>query len=133
VTSEDVKNAFISAGEEARWKVVPMGEGALEGTYVKQNHTIVVTIRYDAEKYSVLFKSSDNMNQRASQYASVSDPGRGLESMAAQAERKQRELFANRPESAYRKADPQAVIHPYYERWVYDLLEKVRQKLMRTP
>ena len=125
LSSDDVRNAFLAAGEEARWQMVPLGEGVLEGTYVKQNkHTIVVTIRYDAEKYSVLFKSSDNMNQRASQYLP--------ESVAASAERKQRDLFVNRPESRYLKADPQAVIHPFYEHWVYDLLERVRQRLKRA-
>lgn len=68
LTNDDVKNAFLAAGEEAKWQIVPTGDGVLEATYVKQNkHTIMVTIRYDAQKYSVLFKGSDNMKQRIGQ------------------------------------------------------------------
>ena len=126
LTNDDVKNAFLAAGEEAKWQIVPTGDGVLEATYVKQNkHTIMLTIRYDAQKYSVLFKGSDNMKQRIGQPMS--------EAVAAAAESKQRQLFAARPETPYLKADPQAVIHPFYEHWVYDLLERVRLKLSRTP
>lgn len=134
VSSAEIKNAFLAAGDEGGWEVVPAGDGELEGTYVKQNkHAIVVTIRYDAEKYSVLFKSSANMNQRASPWPEPNaTSGTSGESQAVVAERKQRQLFANRPESPYRKAAPLAVIHPNYEPWVYDLLERVRRKLKRV-
>lgn len=140
VSSADIKNAFLAASEEGGWQMMPTGDGAMQGTYVKQNkHTIVVTIRYDAEKYSVLFKSSVNMNQRAGDYLDQysrpyqnSGASSGNESQAAIAERKQRQLFASRPESPYLKVDSQSMIHPYYEHWVYDLLERVRQKLKRA-
>lgn len=132
VTAEQVGRAFIEAGEEARWQMVPVGPGELEATYVKSNkHTIVVTVRYDAQKYSVLFKRSDNMNQRESQYPNMLSAAAGGESVAAAAERKQRALFESRPESRYVRNDPQAVIHPFYEHWVQDLLERVRLKLKR--
>ncbi|MBE0474786.1 hypothetical protein [Rhodoferax sp.] len=108
LSSSDIKNAFLAAGYEGGWKMLPSDESSLEGTYVKNNkHTIVVTIRYDAEKYSVLFKSSDNMKQRAARYpGQISGTSSGNESQEAIAERKQRQLFVSRPESTYIKVAP---------------------------
>ena len=132
VTADDVGRAFVDAGDEARWQMTPTGPGELEATYVKSNkHTIVVAVRYDAQKYSVLFKRSDNMNQRDNQYPNMLTTPAGGESLAAAAERKQRALFQARPESRYIRNDPHAVIHPFYEHWVQDLLERVRLKLKR--
>jgi len=133
LTSEGVKNVFLVAGELAGWKMEPLGEGVLEGSYVKSDkHTVVVTIRYDAEKYSVLYKSSKNMNERAGHFPQDLKSPNGGESPAAEAERRQRALFANRRESNYIKRDPEAVIHPFYERWVYELLDGVRVRLKRS-
>jgi predicted regulator of Ras-like GTPase activity (Roadblock/LC7/MglB family) len=132
-TADHVAKAFAEAAEEAHWKLVPVAPGELEATYVKSNkHTVVVTVRYDAQKYSVLFKRSNNMNQREQQYPGTLTTSAGGESMAAMAERKQRTLFEGRPESRYIRNDPQAVIHPFYEHWVQDLLERVRTKLQRS-
>ena len=134
VSAEQVRQAFIDAAEELQWQLVPAGDGVMEATYVKANkHTIMVTIRYDAEKYSAIFKGSHNMNQRDHQYPHVTAAVFPSESTGAAAERKQRALFEGRPESRYVKSDPQAVIHPFYEHWLQELLSRVRLNLKRNP
>jgi hypothetical protein len=133
VTAEQVRKAFADAAEELQWQLAPVGEGVMDATYVKGNkHTIVVTIRYDAEKYSALFKSSHNMKQLVQQYPNATATVFSSESTGAAAERKQRALFEGRPESRYVKSDPNAVIHPFYEHWLQELLLRVRLNLKRN-
>ncbi len=134
LTAEQVRDAFVAAAEDANWEMTPAGEGRLDGKFVKQNkHTVLVSIRYDAEKYSVTYAGSINMKKRPN----PEDPAPAgaasfEESRGARAARKQRELFAARPESPYAKPDLRTVIHPFYERWVYDLLAEVRLSLKRA-
>jgi hypothetical protein len=80
----------------------------------------------------VAYKSSDNMNFREAQYPSFLVRNASGWSIAGEAESKQQALFADRPESRFVKAHPQAVIHPFYEAWVHELLDAVRLKLKRT-
>ncbi|ODT37251.1 MAG: hypothetical protein ABS55_03790 [Lautropia sp. SCN 70-15] len=126
LTAEQVRQAFIEAGDDLRWNVADVGGNQLEATFVKQNkHTIVVTILYNERSYSVLYKSSVNMKYRDHQTSF--DLANGEEAAL-----KQKALFASRPEGPYASARAKGVIHPFYERWVYDLLDLVRHKLKRA-
>jgi len=110
-----------------------VGENELEATFAKQNkHAIVATIRYDERNYSVLYKGTVNMNYRDSQYPTLLVSKNGTPSLGEEAALKQKAMFDDRPESRYARADAKAVIHPYYERWVHELLDAVRLKLRRT-
>ena len=131
VTADDVKKAFLVGGVSSGWEVTPKGESSLEAIYRKgDKHTVVVEIHYSAENYSLHYVSSIDMK-----YADSMPPGydrsyyqgtRTLASAAADAQEKQ---FASKPETPYAKAAAKAVIHPFYERWLHDLLDNVRGQL----
>ena len=137
LTREQVRRAFMEAGAAAGWSVVPVAEGVLEGRFSKQNkHMVAVTIVYDEKSYSVSYKDSTNMKYSEDPSAAPAIPRpneRASQAWAAkEAIRKQRELFADRPESHYLKARRHAEIHPFFEHWVYDLLQHVRLTLAAT-
>jgi hypothetical protein len=135
LSTEQVKRAFVAAGVVAGWDIVAKSDGLLEATFRKgDKHTVVVTIRYDATSYSIRYVSSVNLKyadsmpqgyERSGSYA-----GKTLASTAAETQDK---LFAGRPEEPYERPDPKAVIHPFYERWLHELLDNVRGQLKVTP
>ncbi|MCB5188049.1 hypothetical protein LG200_08535 [Methylobacillus caricis] len=61
--ASDVEQAIITAAGINQWTVSRNDNGnELVGTLVVRNkHTITVNIPYTAEKYSILYRSSDNM------------------------------------------------------------------------
>ena len=64
-TAAQVKDAIIRAASANRWTVREDG-GRLEATLnVRNKHRIVVDIPFDADKYSLLYKNSSNMNYAA--------------------------------------------------------------------
>ncbi|WP_374675230.1 hypothetical protein [Ideonella sp.] len=122
-TAETVQAAFLRAAPRRGWQVQPEAPGTLKGVYEKgEKHRVVVAITYDAQRYSVRYVDSVNMKYGdAPMELSVARSTR-----VAAAE--QRAMFMDRPESAYAK--PSAfVIHPFYERWVHELLSAVRSEL----
>lgn len=134
VSAEQVKQAFIKGAQATHWVVTPMADGELEAVFNKLNkHVVVITIRYDAQKYSVSYKRSEGM-----EYATelplnyMMNSHRNGVSLAEQAVVHQRALFARRPDLPFSKMQPQAFIHPFYEDWVYDLLDSVRLNLKRS-
>jgi len=62
LTASQVRQGIITAGSALGWRVVDAGPGRLEGTLALRTHTAVVDIPYSATKYSILYKSGENLN-----------------------------------------------------------------------
>lgn len=123
LSREQVKRAFVVAGAASGWAVDAKGDGQLEAVYRKgDKHTVVVSVQYTPQQYSIRYVSSIDMK-----YSDESP--RGYERLAGPAALEQRKLFKNRPEAPFERCDPKAVIHPFYERWVHELLDAVRLQL----
>jgi hypothetical protein len=62
-TVEQVRQAIVKAAGEKDWALAKQAEDRFVATRViKGKHTIVTTISFSAEKYSVKYESSENMN-----------------------------------------------------------------------
>ncbi len=62
-TLEQVAQAITAAATSKQWAVAKQADGSLLATrVVKGKHTIVATVSFTPERYSVLYHSSDNMN-----------------------------------------------------------------------
>lgn len=136
LTAEQVKKAITTAALAERWDVTPVADGVLEATFVKGGkHTVVVTIPYTADKYSVLYKSSIDMKYAVVGSGDLRRPvgseGRYRSDQAATDAVKQRARFEKSTESRYAVAREQGVIHPFYEDWVHHLLDGVRRQLQQ--
>lgn len=125
-----VKQAIEKAAPLAKWVLVPQPDGTFQAIFTKEGkHMVMVQIRYDAEKYSVRYVSSDNMKYTSAvEDANVANVQTHNHMLAA-AEASQRQLFASRPESAYVVSDRAFLIHPFYEDWVQVLLAAIRLQL----
>ena len=62
-TAVQVRQAIITAGTSLGWNIVDNGPGRLEGTLHLRTHTAVVEIPYSATSYSIVYKSSQNLNE----------------------------------------------------------------------
>jgi hypothetical protein len=62
LTANQVRQGIISAGSALGWRMVDAGPGRLEGTLNLRTHAAVVDIPYSATKYSIQYKSSENLN-----------------------------------------------------------------------
>ena len=130
LTAEQVKQAFVAAGASAGWAMVAKADGALEATFRKgDKHTAVVAIQYSPVSYSVRYVSSFNLKYADSVPPGFERSNYGGKSLAVTAAETQDKLYASRPEAAYERPDPKAVIHPFYERWLHELLDGVRAQL----
>jgi hypothetical protein len=63
LSASQVRAAIITAGTALGWHIADAGPGRLEGTLHLRNHTAVVGIPYSATKYSIVFKSSENLEE----------------------------------------------------------------------
>jgi hypothetical protein len=59
--ASQVRQAIITAGGALGWRIADAGPGHLEGVLHLREHTAVVDIPYGATKYSILFKSGENL------------------------------------------------------------------------
>jgi hypothetical protein len=134
VSAEQVKKAFVRAALATHWAVTPVADGELEAVFNKQNkHVAVITIRYDAQKYSVSYKRSEGMGYLTELPMNYTmNSHRNGVSQAEQALVHQQALLAHRPDLPFAKLQAKAFIHPFYEDWVYDLLDSVRLNLKRS-
>jgi hypothetical protein len=64
VTKEQVRAAIIRAGGALGWIIKDEGPDKLSGTLVLRTHTAVVDIPYSPEKYSIVYRSSINLNEK---------------------------------------------------------------------
>lgn len=62
VSKEDVRKAIIRAGSALGWQIQENGPNALVGTLKLREHIAVVDIPYSAKQYSIVYKSSTNLN-----------------------------------------------------------------------
>lgn len=62
VTAEKVKQAIVAAASAKHWGIVHQANGKMQATLLVRNrHTIVVEITYNAKEYSIRYKDSINM------------------------------------------------------------------------
>lgn len=74
-TAEQVKQAFIAGGTSKGWTFTPAGDGKLLANLVVRNkHTITADIAYSADRYSVTYQGSVNMNYEVKDGQSVIHP-----------------------------------------------------------
>ena len=59
--ASQVRQGIITAGAALGWRISDAGPGHLEGVLHLREHTAVVDIPYSATKYSILFKSGENL------------------------------------------------------------------------
>lgn len=62
VSKEDVRKAIIRAGSALGWQIQENGPNALVGTLKLREHIAVVDIPYSVKQYSIVYKSSSNLN-----------------------------------------------------------------------
>jgi hypothetical protein len=62
VSAEDVRAAIIRAGASLGWQMKEDGPGKLVGTLVLRTHTAVVDIPYSVKTFSIIYKSSINLD-----------------------------------------------------------------------
>lgn len=102
---EEVKQAILTASLRRPWSFSAPEAGTLIATLnVRGKHTVVTEIRYAPDKYSLIYRSSDNMK------------------------------FAPAPAAAGAPAvdgDP-GVIHPFYNTWVQELREDLRKQFLKS-
>ena len=62
-----VRGAIVAAGVALGWQVVDVNPGVLRGTLKLRDHTAIVEIPYTTGKYSIIFKSGDNLGEKDGQ------------------------------------------------------------------
>lgn len=106
---EQVKQAITTAAASKAWTVAYSTDGSLLATLVVRNkHTVVVKIDYDASKYSINYNDSKNMKY-------------GIIDVQATI------VSSNKDQSH----NGQAEIHPFYNRWVKDLKDAIHAELLK--
>jgi hypothetical protein len=63
LAASQVRSAIITAGTSLGWRVTDEGPGRLLGTLHLREHTAVVEIPYSASKYSIVYRSSVNLDE----------------------------------------------------------------------
>lgn len=64
---EDVSEAIWRAGRKLGWEIEAVGPGELVGTLHVRRHVAVVTISHDLHRFSIRYRSSENLRQRGEQ------------------------------------------------------------------
>lgn len=67
VPAAQVKTAIMSAGISLGWQMAAVSPGHIQGTLNVRKHTAVVDIPYSATKYSIVYKSSVNLDEKDGQ------------------------------------------------------------------
>ncbi|MGB8436996.1 MAG: hypothetical protein WCE38_22350 [Burkholderiales bacterium] len=62
LTADQVKLAIQRAGATLGWQIKEVQPFLLEGTLILRDHVAVVNIPYSAERYSIVYKDSKNLN-----------------------------------------------------------------------
>ncbi|MGZ3237666.1 MAG: hypothetical protein ACXWIN_05300 [Burkholderiaceae bacterium] len=133
LTAEQVGQAIRTAAEYGQWEVTQAGDGVLSAKLRQSQHVIAVAINYEPDKYSVTYLYSLNM-KFAPNAARINETvyygGRGslVKNPRMDAIENQQVFYKNNPEFQYAVAET-AVIHPYYDVWVRNLLNDIRKQL----
>ena len=67
VRLEQVKSAIMIAGTSLGWKMAEVSPGLIQGTLNLRKHTAIVDIPYSTAKYSIVYKSSINLDEKDGQ------------------------------------------------------------------
>ncbi len=59
-----VRQAILEAGRSQNWAMQVVNDGTIEATYFIRSHTAIVTIKYDATRYTITYKDSVNLNYK---------------------------------------------------------------------
>ena len=67
VQAAQVKAAILVAGTSLGWKMEEVSPGHIRGTLNLRTHTAIVDVPYSTTKYSIVYKSSVNLNEKDGQ------------------------------------------------------------------
>ena len=67
MTLEQVEAAIVRAGQQLGWTVRPVKPGELQATLILRTHTAIVSIPYSQTKFSIIYKSSVNLQHDGNQ------------------------------------------------------------------
>ena len=67
VKLEQVKSAIMIAGTSLGWKMAEVSPGLIQGTLNLRKHTAIVDIPHSTGKYSIVYKSSINLDEKDGQ------------------------------------------------------------------
>jgi hypothetical protein len=67
VSADDVRASIIRAGASLGWVIKEEGPGKLVGTLVLRKHTAVVDIPYSVTTFSIVYKSSIELDEAGGQ------------------------------------------------------------------
>lgn len=116
VTSEQVRDAISAAATSLRWDVSKSpSQDMLSATLlVRGKHTVVVSIPYSAEKFSIKYQNSINMKYE------LAGPPSGGNSDLIKMGSAAKETPAGTP-----------TIHPAYNKWVQELRQAIQAQLRK--
>ena len=63
MSKEEVRAAILRAGATLGWQMKDEGPNMLVGTLMLRTHTAVVEIPYSSSNYSIIYRSSTNLNE----------------------------------------------------------------------
>lgn len=66
IANDDVFRAIVKAGAGLGWNVRQISDGTAEATLLVRTHRAVVTIKYNVDSYSILYKDSANLKYNQS-------------------------------------------------------------------
>lgn len=114
LTADQVRSAITTAAAANQWEISKdsTGDVVLATLFVRGKHTVVVSIPYAQDKFSINYQSSINMNYELSKRTSSSYPG-----------------TFNGNASIKNLPDGTPVIHPFYNKWVGILLSAIQAEL----
>jgi hypothetical protein len=108
VTSEQVRDALRAAALAQKWELEGARPGAISARlFVRGKHTVVVEMPYTADKFSILYLDSINMNY-----------------VVGQPNTDARNPPVTLPEGV-------RGIHPYYNKWVQNLRQEIMRELRK--
>ena len=67
LTMQEVQSGIVRAGEKLGWAMRVVKPGEIEGRLALRTHLAVVSIPYTQKSYSIVYKSSENLNHDGSQ------------------------------------------------------------------
>jgi hypothetical protein len=67
LTTDQVRSAIVRAGSTLGWQMKDEGPGKMSGTLHLRGHTAIVDIPYSPAGYSILYRTSTNLQENGGQ------------------------------------------------------------------
>lgn len=110
ISSDAVRDAIVSAAQTHKWEIFRSpNQQTLSATHIRGKHTVMVTIPYSVEKFSIQYLNSINMKY-------------GIQ---------ERNTGPINPYVQYNSVTSVRVIHPAYNTWVEELLRAIQFELKK--